>query len=83
MYHEAISELALPFGEAEAFCDSLSEALRLAQAGKVLRGYEALIDAQQRALERCNTPASGRSKLVGCYGDALTDYREVFGIALN
>lgn len=83
MHHEAVIQLALPTGEAEAFCDSLSEALRLAQSGKVLRGYEALIEAQQRAMARCSTPASGRAKLAGCYGDALTDYREVFGIPLN
>jgi hypothetical protein len=83
MHHEAVIQLALPAGEAEAFCDSLSEALRLAQSGRVLRGYEALIEAQQRAQERCSTPASGSTKLAGCYGDALTDYREVFGIPLN
>lgn len=83
MLHEAIIQLALPAGEAEAFSESLSEALRLAQSGRVLRGYEALIEAQQRALERCRPSPSGSAKLAGCYGDALTDYREVFGITLN
>lgn len=83
MYREAVLEIPLPAGEAEAFCDSLNEALRLAQSGKVLLGYEALIEAQQRALKRCGGRPAESSDLAGCYGDALTDYREVFGIPLN
>jgi hypothetical protein len=82
MCREAILQLELPVGEAEAFCESLGEALRLAHSGKILLGYDALIQAQQRALKRCGTRAL-RMDLMECYGDALSDYREVFGVPLN
>ncbi|MCC2669863.1 MAG: hypothetical protein K0Q72_2334 [Armatimonadetes bacterium] len=83
MTHNDGSESTLPPTEARAFYDCLREALRLAHSGKVALGYEGLLTAQQRAMERSSQGPAWSQALLRCYREAVADYREVFGVAVN